>query len=39
MFNNKMLRKTFGLMRDEVTGYWTYLSNEEHDIQTEDDRG
>ena len=33
-FNNKVLRKTFGLMMDEVTGHWTYLHNEEHEIQT-----
>jgi len=35
MFTNKALRKTFGLMMDEVTGHWTYLHNEEHEIQTE----
>jgi hypothetical protein len=35
MFTNKVLRKTFGLIMDEVTGHWTYLHNEEHEIQTE----
>jgi hypothetical protein len=34
MFNNKVLRKTFGLMTEEVTEHWTYLHNEEHEIQT-----
>lgn len=39
MFNDKVLRKTFGLMMDEVTGYWSYLHTEEHEIQTEKNGG
>jgi hypothetical protein len=33
MFENRVLRKIFGLMRDEVTGEWRKLHNEElHDL-------
>jgi hypothetical protein len=39
MFNKKVLRKTSGLTMDEVTGHWTYLHNEEHEVQTEKNRG
>jgi hypothetical protein len=28
-FQNRVLRKIFGLKRDEVTGEWTKLHNEE----------
>jgi hypothetical protein len=29
LFENRVLRKTFGPMRDELTGYWRKLHNEE----------
>jgi hypothetical protein len=29
MFENRMLRRIFGLKRDEVTGSWRKLHNEE----------
>ena len=29
MFENRVLRRIFGLMRDEVTGEWRKLHNEE----------
>jgi hypothetical protein len=29
MFENRVLRKIFGLKRDEVTGEWRKLHNEE----------
>jgi hypothetical protein len=29
VFENRVLRKIFGLMRDEVTGEWKKLHNEE----------
>jgi hypothetical protein len=33
MFENKVLRRIFGLKRDEVTGEWRKLHNEElHDL-------
>jgi hypothetical protein len=33
VFENKVLRRTFGLKRDEVTGEWRKLHNEElHDL-------
>jgi hypothetical protein len=30
VFQNRVLRKVFGPKRDEVTGYWETLCNEEH---------
>jgi hypothetical protein len=30
MFENKVLRRIFELRRDEVTGWWRKLHNEEH---------
>jgi hypothetical protein len=33
VFENRVLRKIFGLTRDEVTGEWRKLHNEElHDL-------
>jgi hypothetical protein len=33
VFENRVLRRIFGLMRDEVTGGWRKLNNEElHDL-------
>jgi hypothetical protein len=33
VFGNRVLRKIFGLKRDEVTGEWRKLHNEElHDL-------
>jgi hypothetical protein len=29
VFENRVLRKIFGLMREEVAGYWRRLRNEE----------
>jgi hypothetical protein len=29
VFENRILRKTFGTRRDEITGEWRKLSNEE----------
>jgi hypothetical protein len=29
MFENRVLRRIFGSKRDEVTGYWRKLHNEE----------
>jgi hypothetical protein len=30
VFENRVLRRIFGLKRDEVTGEWRKLHNEEH---------
>jgi hypothetical protein len=30
VFENRVLRRIFGLKRDEVTGDWRKLHNEEH---------
>jgi hypothetical protein len=32
VFENKVLRRIFGPKRDEVTGEWTKLHNELHDL-------
>ena len=32
MFDNRMLRRIFGPKRDEVTGEWTKLHNEELNV-------
>ena len=32
VFENKMLRRIFGLRRDEVTGEWRRMHNEKNEI-------
>jgi hypothetical protein len=40
VFENRVLRRIFGPKRDEVTGEWRKLHNEElHDLNEEDEMG
>jgi hypothetical protein len=39
VFENRMLRKTFGPKRDEVTGGWRKLHNEHHNLYSSPSMG